>query len=63
MGLGYRLWRHFQALFRLDLAAVCEQSAGLPDWIDYHDLHDDVSGALIGARRMRCKRCGKVFTV
>lgn len=58
----WSLWRRFLARFRLRLAAVCEQSAG-KGLDDYHDYPDSEGGHPEHFCTMRCRRCGKEFTI
>jgi hypothetical protein len=58
----WKLWRKFLALFRLDLSAVCDQSAGM-GLIDYHDYPDSQHGEPWHFYVMTCRRCGKQFTI
>lgn len=58
-----RIWKWFLAYFRLNSAAVCEMSRGLPANADYHDYPDDEIGYPAHFANLRCKRCGKVFTI
>lgn len=57
-----RLWKIFQAFFRLDPGAVCEMSEG-KGHIDYHDYPDDIDGFPWHFFELTCKRCGKKFTI
>lgn len=56
-----KVWRWFLAKFRLNMQAVCEQSAGLGPHEDYHDYPDDIYGTPAHFVLMTCKRCGKRF--
>ena len=58
-----KLWRRFLAFWRLDLQVVCEESRGLPPSGDYHDYPDDVIGTPAHFVVLKCKRCGKSFTI
>ena len=58
-----KLWRWFLARFRLDLRVVCEESAGRGLADDYHDFPDDVLGTPAHFVTLKCKRCGKEFTM
>lgn len=59
----YRAWRHFLALTRLSLSAVCELSASLGPH-DYHTFADDAEGVTWDTRGCgRCGRCGKRFRI
>jgi len=53
----------FLARFHLSELAVCEMSKGLGPADDYHDYPDDVLGTPCHFVTMRCKRCGKEFTM
>jgi hypothetical protein len=55
------LW--FLARFRLSMAAVCEMSRGRGPRDDYHDYPDDEHGKPWHFVVLRCKRCGKEFTI
>lgn len=57
-----RLWRWFQARFRLDLDLVCELSKGM-DRHDYHDYPDTEHGQPDHFVPLVCKRCGKEFWI
>jgi hypothetical protein len=57
-----RLWRKILARFRLSLAAVCEESAGLGA-VDYHDYPDSTVGEPWHFYTHTCKRCGKKFFI
>lgn len=49
------------AAARLNLAAVCEQSAGVGEY-DYHNYSDDIDKAPWHVEgRRKCARCGKWF--
>lgn len=52
--------RLFQAIFRLDLKAVCEEST---DDMDFHDYPDSEEGVPMSMYNYKCKRCGKGFTI
>lgn len=58
-----KLWLWFLARFRLSEVAVCEASAGLPADADYHDYPDDAAGFPDHFTTLKCKRCGKEFTI
>lgn len=58
-----RRWRRFLAYYRLDLRAVCEESAGLLPGEGYHDYPDSTVGAPWHMYLHTCKRCGKKFTI
>jgi hypothetical protein len=58
----HRLWRWFQARFRLNLQVVCEESA-LMDLCDYHDYHDSLEGYPQHFDVLVCQRCGKRFII
>lgn len=58
-----RLWKWFLAFFRLDDDAICEMSIGLPRYADYHDYRDDIDGYPDHFSTLKCKRCGKEFTI
>jgi hypothetical protein len=53
-------WQRFLATFRLSMRAVCEQSKGFRD---YHDYPDSAGGEPWHMVSLRCKRCGKEFTI
>jgi hypothetical protein len=58
-----KLYRWFLARFRLNLRVVCEESVGLDMWNDYHDYPDTEHQMPDHFTVMRCKRCGKEFTI
>jgi hypothetical protein len=58
-----RLWRWFLARFHLSDRVVCEMSEGLPPHADYHDYPDSEGGYPDHFATLRCKRCGKEFTI
>jgi hypothetical protein len=58
-----RLWLWFLARFRLSDSAVCEMSRGRGLHDDYHDYPDDEYGEPAHFVTLRCKRCGKEFTI
>ena len=59
----YRAWRHFLALTRLSLGAVCEVSASLGPH-DYHTFADDADAVTWDTRGCgHCRRCGKSFRI
>lgn len=62
-GWVYKQWRRFIAWNRWDLNVVCEESEGLPKNGDYHDYPDDVNGFPDHFADLKCKRCGKTFTI
>jgi len=55
-------WRRFLAYFRLSESAICEESRGM-GMIDFHDYHDDIDGYPDHFCKLKCKRCGKEFTI
>lgn len=59
-GTTFMWWKRFLAYWHLSDAAVCELSVGGKD---YHDYHDDVDGYPWHMADLRCKRCGKVFSI
>jgi hypothetical protein len=50
----------FKAFFRIDLEAVCDLAKY---GYDYHDYPDDESGSPDHFTILKCKRCGKEFTI
>ena len=54
------MWKWLKAYFRLDLHTVCELSIGNKD---YHDYTDDKYGRPAHFCALKCKRCGKIFTI
>lgn len=58
-----RWWKLFLATFRLSESAVCEMSRGRGPADDFHDYPDDEVGVPDHLVLMRCKRCGKSFTI
>lgn len=56
-----RLW--FLAFFRLDMEAVCEMSRGRGLYDDYHDYPDTDARYPWHMAELRCKRCGKKFSI
>ncbi len=58
-----RLWLWFMALFRLSNYAICEMSKGKGLHNDFHDYPDDEYGTPWHFGTLRCKRCGKEFTM
>lgn len=58
-----KLWMWFLARFRLSERAVCEMSRGLGLHNDYHDYPDSPYGRPYHLCVLRCKRCGKEFTI
>lgn len=58
-----RLWKWFLARFRLNDQAVCDLSAGRGLTDDYHDYPDDEHGLPMHFAVLKCKRCGKQFTI
>ncbi len=58
-----RLWKWLLARFRLSPKAVCEMSAGRDVWDDFHDYPDDAIPYPAHFVTLRCKRCGKKFTM
>lgn len=42
---------------------ICEFSKGLPKDRDYHDYPDDIYGSPCHFVDLKCKRCGKFFTM
>jgi hypothetical protein len=62
-GLIQRLWRRFQARFRINLRVVCEESRGRGLHDDYHDYPDDIHGQPMHFAALTCKRCRKEFFI
>ena len=58
-----RLWKWFLARFRLSMKAVCEMSVGRQLWDDFHDYPDDAIPSPAHFVTLKCKRCGKTFTM
>lgn len=58
-----RLWVWLLARFRLAGWAVCEMSRGLPAHTDYHDYPDSEAGLPDHFVLLKCRRCGKEFSV
>jgi len=58
-----RWWLWFLARFRLSEAAVCALSRGRGLADDYHDYPDSEHGTPDHFVTLRCKRCGKEFTI
>jgi hypothetical protein len=58
-----RIWRRFLAYWRLDLKAVCEESAGRGLYDDYHDYPDGIAGEPWHFYTHTCRRCGKGFCI
>jgi len=59
-----RFWKWLKARFRLDLAAVCEMSAGRGRHDDFHDYPDDETYPYpCHMVPYRCSRCGKEFYI
>lgn len=56
-------WRWFLAYYRLNMAAVCEMSAGRLPELDFHDRHDSTTPVPWHQFTHHCKRCGKAFTI
>ena len=57
-----RAWHWFLAFFRIDLGLVCALSRG-KGLVDYHDYHDTAEGEPWHFCKLKCKRCGKEFTI
>ena len=57
-----RFLKWIGARFRLDLDAVCELSRGR-GLNDYHDYPDSEHGEPWHFVTLKCKRCGKEFTI
>lgn len=55
-----RYWNLFLARFHLSEKAVCEMSKGESD---YHDYPDDIQGYPCHFSVLKCRRCGKEFTI
>lgn len=55
-------WLYWLATLRLNKAAVCimSQDKGV---VDYHDYPDDAEGFPDHFTILKCKRCGKEFTI
>lgn len=58
-----RAWLTLLATFHLSEYAVCEMSKGKELWNDYHNYHDDELGTPAHFVTLKCKRCGKEFTM
>ena len=58
-----KLWRWYRARFRLALELVCEMSKGRGLHDDFHDYPDSEHGEPWHFIVMKCKRCGKEFTI
>ena len=58
-----RAWRLFLAYYRIDMAAVCEMSAGRLPELDFHNWKDSTDGAPWHMHLHTCRRCGKKFTI
>lgn len=58
-----RAWKWFLARFRLSESAVCEMSKGRGLADDFHDYPDDELGTPAHFVTLKCKRCGKSFTM
>lgn len=56
----WKMWRRFQAYFRLDLTIVCQESKRM-GLIDYHDYMDDALKSPSQGLTLECERCGKKF--
>lgn len=56
-------WMWFLARFRLSDHAVCEMSKGKGLADDYHDYPDDELGYPEHFAILKCRRCGKHFTI
>ena len=57
-----RFIRWLKAYYRWDLDLVCELSRG-KGAIDYHDYDDDEAGLPQHFCLLKCKRCGKEFSI
>lgn len=62
MGYWRWIWMHWLATLRLSKTAVCVMSRN-KGIADYHDYPDDVIGAPAHFAVLKCKRCGKEFTM
>lgn len=58
-----RLGLWFLAFFRLSNYAICEMSRDRGYCDSFHSWPDDVEGFPDHSRLLRCKRCGKSFTI
>lgn len=58
-----RIWYWFLARFRLSQWAVCEMSRGRGLADDFHDYPDDFRGAPLHFAVLKCRWCGKEFTI
>lgn len=57
------LWFWFLARFHLGDDAVCVMSRGRGPHDDFHDYPDDAAGQPDHFATLRCRRCGKEFTI
>ncbi len=57
------LWLWFLAFFHLDDVAVCQMSLYWKNGRDYHDYQNDELGLPAHFVTLKCKRCGKEFTI
>lgn len=57
------LWKWFLARFHLSDSIVCEMSIGKTLTDDFHDYQDSIDGYPDHFSVLKCKRCGKEFTI
>jgi hypothetical protein len=55
-----KLLRQLIAFFRLNDRIICEEAAA---GNDYHDYPDDIHGLPQHFGTLKCKRCGREFTI
>jgi hypothetical protein len=62
MGYWRWIWMYWLARLRLSDRAVCVMSSNKGN-ADFHDYPDSIEGRPDHFVTMRCKRCGKEFTI